>query len=170
MGIDAERLKELLEYNPETGAFLRLVRTSNRISIGNVAGSQNNQGYCVISLDGRRYKAHRLAVLYMTGCWPSDEVDHINRNPSDNRWSNLRLVTSDENKLNRGAHKNNKVGVKGVSRNHKKWQAQIKHDGKRFYLGSFDTIEEADAAYRLAAQKHHGDFAAIKTLEAAKWG
>lgn len=80
MTITAERLRELLEYDEDTGVFKRKARTSNRISIGDIAGSSDAKGYVCIRVGGKTYKAHRLAWLYVYGEWPTGEIDHINHN------------------------------------------------------------------------------------------
>lgn len=86
--ITQQRLKELFEYTPDTGLFIRKIRVGNQIA-GNIAGSLKKDGYVYIKIDSKPYKAHRLAFLYMEGYMP-EEVDHINRDCSDNRWCNLR--------------------------------------------------------------------------------
>jgi hypothetical protein len=155
-----ERLKELLSYDPETGVFTRLVgRSGPNARAGDVAGCNNGQGYVRIYVDGKPYKAHRLAWFYTHGVWPS-EMDHKNGNRSDNRIANLREVTRAENKANSSAYKNNTSGYVGVSL-HKKsgqWIAQIQKDGKKQGLGYFPTPEVARAAYVEAAQRLFGEF------------
>jgi hypothetical protein len=96
----------------------------------------------------------------MTGDCPK-EVDHINGDPTDNRWSNLREATPQQNKFNRGTCKSNKSGFKGVSR-HKQngnWVAEITHNYRKYHIGCFDTPEEAHEAYKKAAYILHGEFA-----------
>jgi HNH endonuclease/AP2 domain len=160
-----KRLKELLHYNPETGIFTWLMKPSpqaNRISADNIAGHINVEGYFVIGIDGKVYKAHRLAWFYMAGVWPN-QIDHINGIRNDNRWCNLRLVKKSQNALNRGENKNNTSGIKGVSwyKKYEKWVAQIGKNKKRINLGYFDTKEEAHAAYCEAAIKYFGEFMRI---------
>lgn len=89
----------------------------------------------------------------------SELVDHIDRDGLNNTRENLRLATRSQNNANRGVGKNNKLGVKGVFKDRNKFAAQITTNGNRKYLGAFNTIEEAHAAYVEAAKKHHGDFA-----------
>ena len=92
---DAERVRELLDYNPETGDFISLGRGRGRGSryFGCVVGYRRPDGYVAVYFGKKQYLAHLLAWLWMTGEWPKNDVDHINRNRSDNRWSNLRDVT-----------------------------------------------------------------------------
>lgn len=99
--LTAERVRELLHYEPATGIFTRRIRTSNRTKVGAIVGADNGKGYLQISVDWRLYSAARLAWLYMTGEWPKEEIDHINRVRSDNRFSNLREATRSSNNCNR---------------------------------------------------------------------
>lgn len=151
--LTAEDLKRLLSYDPETGLFIRLIGTSGNAAAGRRAGNINLLAGCVeISVGGRRYKAHRLAWLYMTGSFPSDVIDHIDGNPANNRWDNLRSVTQRENLMNRQIRSDNKSGVQGViwAKREKKWRAEIKIKGKSKYLGLFSDIKEAAAARKKA--------------------
>lgn len=95
----------------------------------------------------------------MTGEFPEQDVDHINGDPLDNRWDNLRRASKHENLRNCSVHKDNKAGLKGVCVTRKRPTAQIYLNGKRTHLGTFDTVEEAHAAYCAAAEKHFGEFA-----------
>lgn len=117
----------------------------------------------MIGIEGVGYLAHRLAWLYMTGEWPPAgvEVDHVDTNPNNNKWCNLRLLTHSENGFNRGANRNNKTGLKGVHFHKKanKWVAQIVVNGENVYLGLFDSAEVAKIAYDAAARLYHGDYA-----------
>lgn len=155
--IRQERLKELLHYCPETGAFTRLIKTSNRIKIGSVAGYARPGCRLVISVDGKLYHAHRLAWFWMTGEWPKDQINHINGVRDDNRWDNLREATRSQNQQNRKVNSNNKSGYMGVSwqRRAGKWVAHIKIAGCNRYLGLFTTPEDAHAAYLAAKAEHH---------------
>lgn len=158
--LTAERLRERLDYDAETGVFTwRLPPPFRRP--GDIAGYLNKVGYWILHVDGARHLAHRLAWLYMTGEWPSAHIDHINRHTEDNRWANLREATRTENHANCKRYKNNRSGFKGVCyfRPKKKWFAQISINGKRPFLGYFNTPEEAHAAYVEAAQKYFGEFA-----------
>lgn len=156
------RLRELLDYNPTTGLFTRLVqRRGPRSHVGAVAGCDNGQGYIRIYVDGKGYKAHRLAWLWMTGEWPPADIDHDGLNRSDNRWKTLRAATRSQNCANRRAFKNSASQIKGVSFNRRaaRWVAQIQVRGRKIGLGYFDDPAEAAAAYASAARKYHGEFA-----------
>jgi len=160
--VTQDRLKELVHYDPASGIFTRIKDAGPNAKAGVVVGCKNSKGYLQVVIDGKHYKLHRLAFLYMTGEFPDHEVDHINRECSDNRWSNLRVATKSQNLRNVGPHKTNKSGYKGVSwkKDVSKWIAQIRANGKVRYLGMFDDPKEAHAAYVEAAKKYSGDYAA----------
>lgn len=156
-----KRLKELLAYDPATGILTRLIRTSNCVHIGDVAGRPQKQGYLRIMIDGASYLVHRLAFLYMTGKWPKAGVDHINLNKTDNRWLNLREATKAQNSMNRCAPANNTSGYKGVhwDKQNSKWRARIKVSGKSIHIGLFNTKKEAHYVYAGAAEFYFGSYA-----------
>lgn len=160
--LTAERLREVLSYDPLTGLFTWLV-SRGKAKAGNAAGVLTDSGYVVIGVDSVRYYAHRLAWLYMKGEWPAGDLDHDNVRSDDNRWDNLRPATESQNGANRRVQRNNKLGVKGVCvhkvRKDRIYGAHIEVGGRSIYLGYFDTSEGAHAAYALAALKHFGDFA-----------
>lgn len=151
------QIKLLMEYNPETGTFTWKVRPrKGRVCPGDTAGTVRADGYVIIRISQVRYRAHRLAFLYMTGEWPPHEVDHIDGNPSNNSWENLRLATPCQNQQNQKLRKNNKSGYAGVSRRKDgKWQAHIKAQGRNIYLGMYPTAKDAGDAYNEAKQKVH---------------
>lgn len=147
-----ERLKELLTYEPETGVMTwKAVR--GRAHGRDHAGYVGPDGYWRIQVGGRMWLLHRLAWLYMTGEQPPPLIDHVDRDPANNRWANLRKADKSHNNANSGAR--NPTGFKGVRRHHRKYAAQI--TGR--YLGLFDTAEEASAAYEAAARLQFGEFA-----------
>src|SRR2546429_357861 len=100
MELTAERLRELLSYDPETGVFTRRIATFGH-SRGEVVGSTAPNGWNKIKLEGGSYRASRLAFLYMTGRWPTPQVDHVNRVRGDERWANLREVTTKQQAANK---------------------------------------------------------------------
>lgn len=155
-----ERLCELLEYDPETGAFTRLIgRSGPNARAGDVAGCDNGAGYIRIYVDGAAFKAHRLAWFYAHGEWPS-EIDHINGDKADNRLCNLRPVTRSQNRMNVAAYRSNKSGYRGVSfyKPTQRWKAQIQVDGRKKSIGYYGTPEEAHRAYCEASRVLHGEF------------
>jgi hypothetical protein len=160
-GLTADRLRELLRYSPSTGEFHWRVTNSIRKPAGSLAGDRKESGYVLIGIDGNRYRAHRLAWLYMTGCWPYDQVDHKDNDRSNNKWENLRLATNQQNQANSRTSKNNTSGVKGVywNRQRQKWHAKLCLGSRQIHGGFFDEIEHAAAAYLGLARAHHGEFA-----------
>jgi hypothetical protein len=162
MPLTLDRLKQLLEYSPDDGGFVWLVNRRGRFAkAGEVAGRPDYQGYIQIGIDGRRYRAHRLAWFYRYGEWPIGEIDHANRVPADNRIANLRLATHSQNQRNSRAR--NRTGLKGAYYNprykHRMWVSQIKYGGRSHHLGYFETAEAANTAYMAAAMKAFGAFA-----------
>lgn len=154
--LTADRLREILAYDPETGVFTWKVRTANCVRVGDVAGSFDDKGYIKIKIDGRMHKAHRLAWLYVHGVWPKSGIDHVNSVRDDNRSANLREATQAENMQNeRVSRSNNKTGFLGVAPSYGKFQAQIWVGGKKMHIGTFDTPEEAHAAYLAAKREFH---------------
>ena len=153
--ITQARLKELLDYNPETGVFTRRVSLSNRVKVGDVAGSKNSLGYLTICIDGKNQFAHRLAWLYVHGEMPR-YIDHINHDPSDNRIENLRSVSPQGNSRNQKLKSTNTSGFCGVYWNKRKnkWHSQIVLAGRNTSLGYYTSIEEAVNARKSAEIKH----------------
>ena len=155
------RLKEVLNYDPETGEFYWRVAVSN-VARGARAGCADARGYWRIKVDGKMYTRHRLAWLYMHGGWPMDKIDHKNRVVGDDRIENLREATQAQNLANSKLPKNSSSGFKGVSylKGAKKrpWCSSISNNGVNFYLGSFETPEKAYAAYCAKAKELHGEF------------
>jgi hypothetical protein len=153
-----ERLTELLHYDQETGIFRWAKRTSNRVKVGDRAGEIDRHGHRMISIDGWRYMAHRLAWFYVYGRWPFPEIDHKNLSKDDNRIDNLRESTRAQNGMNRRAY-GKRTGLKGVQPNGKNgYMAVISVNRKTVYLGTFRTPEQANAAYLQAALIHNKEF------------
>lgn len=147
--LTAERLREVLDYDPETGVFTRLVWTSNCVRVGDaVRGCPDGDGYLRIRVDKASYQSHRLAWLWVHGEWPVYQIDHINGVKHDNRLINLRDVTQSVNTQNlKRARANNASSLLGVAPDYHRWKSQITADGVTFHLGTFDTPEEAHRAY-----------------------
>lgn len=142
-----DRLKEVLSYDPLTGAFMWLARRG-RQALGTNAGTTQNEGYVVIRVDGVRYLAQRLAWFYMTGKWPKAQVDHKNRKRGDNRWGNLREANQAQQNLN--STRKARDLPRGVHRHRRRFIAITtrEHSGKRTVrIGSFETAEEARRAW-----------------------
>jgi hypothetical protein len=154
-------VKELVEYNPETGDFTWLKYRAHNARAGSKVGSITNMGYMETRVSRKKFLLHRLAWLYMTGSLPKNGIDHINGNPLDNRWANLREATVKQNNINCKIKKSNKCGFKGVCFHNqmKKWRANIRINGVQTHLGLFDTPEKAHQAYCEAAMRVHKEFA-----------
>lgn len=152
--LTTEKLKELLLYDPVSGGFRWI--TPDRF--GRDAGRLHN-GYIRISLGsyGPIY-AHRLAWLYMKGEMPAKFVDHVDCNRQNNAWSNLRLACPDQNRANTRRTKRNTAGAKGVSHFRGGFRASIGIGGQSVWLGDYNTVEEAAAAYAGAAKVAFGEF------------
>lgn len=145
------RLKELLHYCPETGVFTWRSNHAPRAKTGQQAGHQGTGGYRSIKLSGKHYKEHRLAWIYMTGEFPKDIIDHIDGNPANNAFGNLRDVNMQINKQNlkKCRSDNKSSGVLGVHyrKSTNRYLAVIFIDKRNKFLGSFKTKEEAENAY-----------------------
>lgn len=161
-----ERLKQVMHYNPSIGIFTGLIARGKRTDcIGRKLGNKpNHNGYIQISIDYKRYLASRLAWLYMTGELPNAkefEIDHRNRNRSDNKWANLRLVTHQQNAMNSSIIRNNTSGILGVSFDTQTnlWRASISPNGKMLHLGRFAEKDDAIKARITAEKQYFGEYA-----------
>lgn len=162
MKLTAERLLHFVAYTPDTGHFTWVRPQSNRVKIGDRAGTLHKQsGYRRLMIDGCRYQEHILAWLATTGMPPDECIDHINGRRDDNRIANLRSATTKQNNENAGRRSDNQSGARGVSRYRDgRWVAQIQSGGRKHHLGYFDSIEAARAAYVVAANSlftHHAN-------------
>jgi hypothetical protein len=144
--ITQERLKKIFSYDPETGIFTRRFKTSNSSKLG-VVTTQDSAGYIQFSVDAISKRAHQWAFLYMENYIP-DQVDHDNRNKSDNRWCNLKPSNDKLNRKNMPKRKDNLSGVTGVyfDNYYQCWRAVIYDDTKRRSLGTFVLKSHAIAA------------------------
>tara|TARA_R110002096_G_scaffold66306_1_gene161341 strand:+ start:4514 stop:4999 length:486 start_codon:yes stop_codon:yes gene_type:complete len=159
--ITQKELKEATHYSPETGDFTWLKRPSNRVKVGDVAGYIAPDGYVQIRINNILYKSHRLAFLYMEGEFPVNIIDHINHDPSDNKWLNLRHADRFLNQKNMKLSKRNSSGISGVSKRNKRWQVIIHANGKSNYIGSYisksDAVEVRNKTYKdLGFSPTHG--------------
>jgi hypothetical protein len=160
--LTAERLREVVSYNAESGVFTRLDRFARPEGCGSIARRHRGHvpAYRLIGIDGEQYAAHRLAWLHFYGEWPKAEIDHINGDGLDNKIANLRLATPAQNRTNALAQKSSKTGFRGVHYHPgaRRYRAQICKNNKVLHLGYYDTPEEAHAAYLKAAHEIHGEF------------
>lgn len=164
--ISLPALKEVMDYDPDTGIFRWKVKTANTRP-GQIAGCiDTSRGYRQIGIGGKTYFAHRLAHLFMTGSWPVAATDHRNGHRDDNRWENLREATWAQNNQNLPKLRTNRNGFPGVQqRRSGRWSAQIRASGRRLNLGTYETANEAYAAY-LAAKAQHHTFQPVPRYEA----
>lgn len=156
MKLTAERLREVACYDRETGRMTWRVRKSQRCKPGDPIGSINDKGYLTTKIDGANHSVARLAWLYVTGKWPTEEVDHRDRNRTNNAWKNLRQVSRLQGNQNRGRlRKPARSGAMGVYSNGSRFKAMIGVNGKYLNLGTFGTVAEASTAYQAAKGIHH---------------
>jgi hypothetical protein len=150
------QLKDLLDYNPSTGVVSWKVKRG-KVKPGMEAGAPDAHGYRQINVGGRVLKTHRVAWALHYGEWPAGNMDHINHDRQDNRLSNLRVVTTQENNKNRSAMGDNTSGHMGVGFHKQtgKWRAYIGVDGRQIYLGLFDSLDLA-VVERKRAEKKYG--------------
>lgn len=159
-----ERMREVLHYDPDTGLFTWIKRIGTHAAVGRIAGTVTADGHVHIGIDRHYCQAHIMAWAYMTGEWPLLEVDHRNCVKTDNRFDNLRLATDQQQTANRGASRNNLLGVKGVCAQRRvrkpcRYRARIRVNNQLIHLGYYSTPEQASAAYYEAAVKYFGEFA-----------
>ena len=155
--ITQDRLKDLMTYDPDTGEF-RWRRGRFGAKAGKRAGHTDVRGYVTLRLDYKKYYAHRMAWLYMTGEHPID-IDHANMDKSDNRFVNLRTATRSQNMVNTRRRSDSKTGFKGVSQlPGGRFRAVLSIDGRPCHLGTFATAEEASAFRTKEAERLYGEF------------
>lgn len=160
---DAAVLRELLSYDPESGELRWNSRPRDRFATtkgyrifcskyaGKVAGSRDGCGHIQIMTGGKLYHSHRVIFKMMTGRDPEGTIDHINRDPGDNRWSNLRDVNVTVNRLNSKTRIDSALGIKGICRRKGKYHVRVGLRSRMLHIGVFDSLPLAEAAYRGAA-------------------
>ena len=150
-------LMSILKYDCETGKFTWIRPPLNHPRLYMKEAGCNSTGYILIRIDGRKYKAHRLAWLYVYGEFPKSDIDHKDGNPENNKIENLRLATNSQNQANAKRMAGKKI-PKGVRIMGSRYQARITFEGKMKYLGTFGTPEAASEAYGIAADRLYGEF------------
>lgn len=169
--LTADRLRELLSYDQETGVFTR-IKARPKVRVGDIAGTVHPRGCIYITILGNNLLAHRLAWMYVYGKMPNRQIDHINGNRADNRIANLREATQEQNMHNRSLLSNGATGKVGVTKRKRtgRYEVRIQAFGIRQYVGGFSTAEEAAAAYAAAKLTEHTfiDRAANELMGAAQ--
>lgn len=161
---DVEEVRELFDYNQETGVLVWKIERYRKHP-GDIAGCKHilkskNYRRVSISINYRRYLAHRIIWLWMTGVWPEMEIDHKDGDGWNNSWDNLREATRLENGKNLSIKKTNTTGVAGVSNARNGYfRARITVDRKEIQLGQFTSIKDASEARKIAEMKYFGEFA-----------
>lgn len=157
--ITQKELKRILTYNTRTGEFVWKVAKGRAVAGRNAGFITKDTGYHIIKINKRRYPAHRLAWLYVTGEFPVGEIDHINRDRKCNVWDNLRDVSRSDNQKNAKLRADNTSGVAGVSWSpvEGRWKAYISNRGHLIHLGTFLCITAA-ILKRKAAEMKYGYF------------
>lgn len=168
MNLTQEIVREQLNYNPETGILTWKVANSNRIKIGQRAGTIGHAGYRVVRIGGILWSEHRVIFLWMEGRWPDEFIDHINGIPDDNRWDNLRECTAKENARNVRVGKASTTGFKNVSwRNDDQvYVVQINVDGTMYHAYRSKSLEECVLFAFMCRNIFHGEFANHSTEKA----
>lgn len=160
-----EVVRQLLDYDPSTGIFTwRTSRRRNRDRAGAPAGYRRPvDGRWVISINREKRLASVIAYVWMTGEWPQHEIDHKDRNPTNDRWDNLRPASRPDNMRNVGRKRSNASGFIGVCRRtNGRWLSYTRTaDGRRVYLGHYATAQEAALARDEAARRDYGEFAVL---------
>jgi hypothetical protein len=178
--ITQDYLRSILDYDPESGIFIWRERSAemfpnetprrssanqaacwNTRYVGRPAGTFRDGEYTIVRIPGHKSQvlAHRLAWFWFYGVWPSGDIDHVSRDKTDNRISNLREATRSQNQINRAHRRDNVLGVRGVCRHSGRYVAQISFNRRHIYIGMYETLEDAKRAYEAEAARLYGDFA-----------
>lgn len=157
--ITQEQLKELVNYDQNTGIFTWKKPITNKVKIGAIVGNLHNRGYIEMRVGKTRSLAHRLAWLYIYGFIPK-LIDHINGNKQDNRICNLREATYQTNLYNSKIRSDNKSGVRCVSWDKKRnsWEVRLKVDGKLKHYGNYKDLNDAKQIAEKIRREHHKEF------------
>lgn len=151
-----KELKSIFYYDPETGIFTRKIKLAQSSKTGEIVGVLTKSRHLKAAIRNKEYYLHRLAWFYMTGSWPKDQIDHINQNPGDNRFCNLRGVNNQENNKNQSLRITNKSGFTGINwdKETSKWTARIMINYKTLFLGCYEGLDDAIEARKEANIKY----------------
>jgi hypothetical protein len=157
--IPIDRARSLLDYDPATGILRWREDRTAGTKAGDMAGTPNGDGYLKVSIIGKRYFSHRVVFAMYYGRQPTAQIDHIDGDRYNNKISNLREATHSQNVMNTRRLDSNSVGVKNISIKRRKYLARIQANKRIFYVGSFETLNEASEAIQRARKHFHGEFA-----------
>jgi len=159
-----ERIRELFNYDPETGIFTtKKSRKCGQGEAGRTVGAKDARGHLFARVDGKHFKLHRLAWVYMTGKLPENMIDHKDRVGDNNVWSNLRECTNGENQMNTGPQINNRLGVKNISQMKNGAFKATVQAYKKIHVQIFLDLEAAASWARQKRIELHGEFARHNT-------
>jgi hypothetical protein len=158
MSLTQTLAKEFFEHRD--GVLYWKKQTSTRVIAGSKAGRVDTNGYVIIGLNRKRYKAHRIIFLMLNGYVPPI-LDHIDGNRSNNKIKNLRAATVSQNLQNSKTYKSNTSGIKGVSweKDRNKWKVQIMLRGKNKVIRNLEDLELAELVAIEVRNKYHGEYA-----------
>jgi hypothetical protein len=161
--LTSKEVRHLFDYNEKTGDLIWKVERYRKHP-GDIAGCKHvtkikKYRRVSVSINYRRYLAHRIIWLWVTGKWPEVEIDHIDGDGWNNKFDNLREATHPQNGKNLGLKKSNTSGATGVRKSKYGYSARIMVNYKEVYLGIYKSFEAAVAARKCAEQKYFGEFA-----------
>ena len=145
-----EELRRTFRYDPETGALYWRISPNNHVPAGAQAGNINNRGYLAVGFRGRSHQAHHIIWALLYGAWPTRQIDHDDRNRTNNRQNNLKVARGREQNLNRVTP--NRTGYKGVTKiGQGKYRGSLRVGESMSHLGTFRTAREAALAFDTVA-------------------
>lgn len=152
-----QTVREMFDYDQDIGVMTRKIKTGRNTRAGQQVGSKDMHGYKTVRIGPTSFKLHRLCWFYVHGHWPAGDIDHLNGDRSDNRFTNLRDVPRCVNLQNQrvATSQNKSTGVLGVYPSKKRFTAALSIDGRKKSLGTFDTVDLAHAAYLNAKRVFH---------------
>lgn len=160
MSLTQKYLHSILSYDRKTGIF-RWILARKKIVVGAVAGTLDKDGYRIIKIDQKNYRAGRLAFFFVKGRWPKPEIDHRNLNKADDRWRNLREGSKNQNMRNTKVRADSSTGAKCVQvQNGGSYLVRVTADGQRV-SATFNNLIAAKRAHRAIAKNLHGEFARV---------
>ena len=155
--IDQDTVKKLFYYDAESGMLIWRNGNGRNVKPWQEVKSKNGSGYYAVKINNKSYTAHRIAWLYTYGQFPTEDIDHKNRNRNDNHLCNLRQVSRTDNCQNISAPSHNKSGHIGVSwiKSHNAWTVYIKVNKKNKWLGYYKNLADAVAARKAGEDRYY---------------